>query len=387
MQFVDLAAQQKQIRTRIEAGINRVLDHGKYIMGPEVAELEQRLATYSSVKHAIACASGTDALLLALLAMDIQPGDAVFTTPFTFIATAEVIQLIGAVPVFVDIDSNTFNLSPELLAKTIRALKERDTAEAPLPRTDGNLSDIKPKAVIAVDLFGLPAEYNRIRAIADEHGLSVVEDAAQSFGARYQGNPACSLADMACTSFFPAKPLGCYGDGGMCFTDNDSLAEKVQSLRIHGKGTNKYDNIRIGINGRLDTLQAAILLAKIEIFDDEIKRRRDIADRYTRLLSDSDLALPLEPNGSESAWAQYSLLADNAETRGVIQERLSKKGVPSVVYYPIPLHLQTAFRNLGYQTGDFPVSEECSQRIFSLPMHPYLTIEQQDLIANTILGI
>jgi len=387
MKFIDLAAQQKRVRSQIETNIHRVLDHGQYILGPEVAELEKRLATFCDVKYALACASGTDALLLSLLAHDIRPGDAVFTTPFTFIATAEVIQLIGAVPVFVDIESNTYNINPSKLEQAVMALKSADTSRYPLPQTQKAGAEVKPKAIIAVDLFGLPADYDRINGIAENHGLIVVEDAAQSFGARCDGKPACGLADTACTSFFPAKPLGGYGDGGMCFTNSDTIAEKIQSLRVHGKGANKYDNIRIGINGRLDTLQAAILLAKFDIFEDEGGLRRQVADRYTQLLAESNLVVPMEPKGFESIWAQYSLLARDQDTRRTIRERLTEVGIPTAVYYPIPLHLQTAFADLGYKEGAFPVSEDCSRRIFSIPMHPYLTIEQQERVTKTIVDI
>lgn len=384
MKFIDLAAQQKQIRSQIEARINTVLDHGQYILGPEVAELEKRLATFCDVNYALACASGTDALLLSLLAHEIRPGDGVFTTPFTFIATAGVIQLIGAVPVFVDIEPDTYNISPTKLEQAVEALEKTDDRIYPLPRFQ---KTIKPKAIIAVDLFGLPADYDRINAIAENHGLIVVEDAAQSFGARYDGKPTCGLAGTACTSFFPAKPLGGYGDGGMCFTNSDAIAEKIQSLRVHGKGANQYDNIRIGINGRLDTLQAAILLAKFDVFEDEVRLRRQIADRYTQLLAESDLVVPLEPTGFESIWAQYSLLTKDPDTRRLIRAKLAEVGIPTAVYYPIPLHLQTAFADLGYKDGDFPISEDISQRIFSLPMHPYLTDEQQGRIVETIRGI
>ncbi len=387
MKFIDLAAQQKQIRPQIETNIHQVLDHGQYILGPEVTELEKRLATFCDVKHALACASGTDALLLSLLAHNIRPGDAVFTTPFTFIATAEVIRLIGAVPVFVDIEPDTYNVSPSKLEQAVKALEKTDNRIYPLPRIQKAEAEIKPKAIIVVDLFGLPADYDRINAIAENKGLIVIEDAAQSFGARYNGKPACGLADTACTSFFPAKPLGGYGDGGMCFTNSDTIAEKIQSLRVHGKGANKYDNIRIGINGRLDTLQAAILLAKFDVFEDEVRMRRQVADRYTQLLAESDLVVPLEPRGFESIWAQYSLLARNQDTRRTIQERLAGAGIPTAIYYPIPLHLQTAFADLGYKDGDFPVSEDCSRRIFSLPMHPYLTIEQQERVTQTMIDV
>ena len=263
MQFIDLKKQQSLIRDNIEKNIKIVLDHSQYIMGPEVGELERRLAEYVGTNHAVACSSGTDALLLALMAYGVGPGDAIFTTPFTFIATAEVISVLGAVPVFVDIEPGTFNINPEKLEQAILALKSKNLFQCRLPITH-DLSSLTPKGIIAVDLFGLPADYDQINAIAEDHSLFVIEDAAQSFGAVYKGRPACSLSHIACTSFFPAKPLGCYGDGGMCFTDDHSLAETLQSIRVHGKGTHKYDNARVGINGRLDTLQAAILLAKFD---------------------------------------------------------------------------------------------------------------------------
>ncbi len=386
MQFVDLAAQQKRIRKKLEANIHQVLDHGQYIMGPEVARLEEELAEFCDVKHALSCASGTDALLLVLLANGIGPGDVVLTTPFTFIATAEVIRLAGAVPVFVDIEPSSFNISTSRLEQAIAALKNWDNRLYPLPRIE-EARGLRPKAIIAVDLFGLPADYDRINAIAGEHELIVIEDAAQAFGARYRGKAACTLADVACTSFFPAKPLGGYGDGGMCFTDSDTLAGRIRSLRIHGKGRDKYDNIRIGINGRLDTLQAAILLAKSEIFGDEVKLRRQAADRYTELLKGSGLVTPVEPDGYESVWAQYSLLARDEKTRRTIQAHLKEAGIPTAIYYPIPLHLQTAFSDFGYKEGDFPVSENCSRRIFSLPMHPYLIQDQQENVAKAILEV
>jgi len=305
MQFIDLATQQKRIRKQLEKNILAVLDHGKYIMGPEVAEIEQRLAEYVGVKHAIGCSSGTDALLMALMAYNVGPGDAIFTTPFTFIATAEVISLLGATPVFVDIDPNTFNISPQELEKAIIALKRNDPSIYPLPKVNGETP--KPKGIIPVDLFGLPADYDTINAIAKEHDIFVIEDAAQSFGAEYKGRKACSLADIACTSFFPAKPLGCYGDGGMCFTDSDELAELMNSVKIHGQGKDKYNNVRIGINGRLDSLQAAILNAKFEIFPEEVSVRDKVASHYNQLIEEHvyDLLVPQTPEGLKSVWAQY----------------------------------------------------------------------------------
>lgn len=285
MDFIDLAAQQKRIRDRIDTNIQSVLGHGKYIMGPEIKALEEKLAGFVGVRHAIACSSGTDALLLALMAYGVGPGDAVLTSPFTFIATAEVIALLGATPVFADIDPVTFNLDQKHLEKAIRALKN-GSGGYPLPGRKG--SSLTPKAVIPVDLFGLPANYDSINSFSKQHGLFVIEDAAQSFGAQYKGKKACSLGDIGCTSFFPAKPLGCYGDGGMCFTNDKHLDEVMRSLSVHGQGSHKYENVRIGINGRLDTFQAAILLAKFEIFPEEISMRDEVAGNYSKLLSNGN---------------------------------------------------------------------------------------------------
>jgi dTDP-4-amino-4,6-dideoxygalactose transaminase len=381
MQFIDLGAQQKRIREQIENNIAAILDHGKYIMGPEVSQLEEELKAYVGAKHAIACASGTDALLMALLAEGVGPGDAIFTSPFTFIATAEVISLVGATPVFVDIEEQTYNLDPAGLESAVEALLAGDPQKHPLPAGESAALGLTPRGIIGVDLFGLPADYDRINAVAGCHNMFVIEDAAQSFGAEVNGQKACQLADMACTSFFPAKPLGCYGDGGMCFTDNDELAETMQSLRVHGKGHHKYDNVRIGINGRLDTIQAAVLLAKFGIFAEEIQLRQKVAQRYSDGLAGlASLVTPHIPGGYLSAWAQYSILANDDAHRSEIQTRLQDSGVPTAIYYPKPLHLQTAFSTLGYTEGDFPYSEEFSQRIFSLPMHPYLTASEQDEI-------
>ena len=385
MQFIDLGAQQKRIRKQIESNISNILDHGKYIMGPEVARLEDELKAFVGVKHAIACASGTDALLLALLAEGVGPGDAILTSPFTFIATAEVISLVGATPVFVDIDEITYNIDPDRLESAIDALKAAEPGRHPLPSGDSGLWELKPRGIIAVDLFGLPADYARINDVAGRHDMFVIEDAAQSFGAEADGQKACSLADMACTSFFPAKPLGAYGDGGMCFADSARLAEAMESLRVHGKGHHKYDNVRIGINGRLDTIQAAILLAKFEIFPEEIELRQQVAQNYSeRLISHASMVTPQIPTGYKSAWAQYSILAKDEAHRSELQDRLKQSGIPTAIYYPKPLHLQTAFASLGYRPGDFPHSEDYAQRIFSLPMHPYLTKDEQDKIASIL---
>ena len=384
MQFIDLAAQQRRIRKRIEASITNVLDHGKYIMGPEIQILEEKLARYAGVKHAISCASGTDALLLALMACEIGPGDAIFTTPFTFIATGEVISLLGATPVFVDIDPRTFNIDPSKLEPAVQAVQDNQATDHPLPRSGAALV---PRGIIAVDLFGLPADYDNLNAIAGRHGLFVLEDAAQSFGAEYKGKKACNLAQIGGTSFFPAKPLGCYGDGGMCFSDYDNLYEIMMSLRVHGKGTHKYDNVRIGMNGRMDTLQAAVLLAKFDIFPEEIELRQQVAQRYSQLLNQqAEVQAPVVPEEMASAWAQYSVLARDETHRTQLQAKLKEAGIPTAIYYPKPLHLQTAFKSLGYEEGDFPVSEDFSGRIFSLPLHPYLSGSDQEIIVKALSG-
>jgi dTDP-4-amino-4,6-dideoxygalactose transaminase len=384
MQFIDLAAQQQRIRKRIEANIAAVLDHGKYIMGPEIQSLEEKLAQYVGVKHAISCASGTDALLLALMSYEIGPGDAIFTTPFTFIATGEVISLLGATPVFVDIDPRTFNLDPSKLELAAQAVLDNQPSNHPLPRSGAALV---PRGIIAVDLFGLPADYDNLNAIAGRYGLFVLEDAAQSFGAEYKGKKACNLAQIGGTSFFPAKPLGCYGDGGMCFSDDDNLYEIMMSLRVHGKGTHKYDNVRIGMNGRMDTLQAAVLLAKFDIFPEEIELRQQVASRYSQLLNQqAEVQAPVVPEKMTSAWAQYSVLARDETHRTQLQAKLKEAGIPTAIYYPKPLHLQTAFKSLGYKEGDFPISEDFSGRIFSLPMHPYLSNSDQKIIVKALSG-
>ncbi len=386
MDFIDLSSQQKRIRDKIAANINAVLSHGQYIMGPEVRQLEQSLAAYVGCRYAIGCSSGTDALLLGLMGYGVEPGDAIFTTPFTFIATAEVISLLAAVPVFVDVDPKTFNLDPHQLNKAITALKKQDFGSHPLPKCFRQ-KPANVRGIIAVDLFGLPADYEMINRIAKDHGLFVIEDAAQSFGAEYLGKKACSLAEIGCTSFFPAKPLGCYGDGGMCFTDNGGLAEIIDSIRVHGKGNDKYENIRIGINGRLDTLQAGILLAKLEIFEEEIEKRQEVAHRYNKLLGENGhISWPRTPPGSKSAWAQYSVLFETDELRKACQARMKNAGIPTGVYYPKPLHLQPAFTHLGYREGDFPISEDLSKRILSLPMHPYLSLDDQDKVIRTMLS-
>jgi dTDP-4-amino-4,6-dideoxygalactose transaminase len=322
---------------------------------------------------------------MALMAYGVKPGDAIFTTPFTFIATAEVISLLGATSVFVDIDPRTFNIDPKKLALAIQAVKTNDPSISPLPLTPA-ASRLTPRGIIPVDLFGLLADYDTIAAIAKEHELFVIEDAAQSFGARYKDKMSCSFGDIACTSFFPAKPLGCYGDGGMCFTNDDNLAVALESIRVHGKGGHKYDNIRIGINGRLDTLQAAILLAKFDIFPEEVELRQAVAQRYTSQLTANDsLLTPHIAAGYKSAWAQYSLLARNEDHRTALMKTMQDASIPAAIYYPKPLHLQTAFAFLGYAPGAFPVSEDAANRIFSIPIHPYLSETDQTNIVQILL--
>jgi UDP-2-acetamido-2-deoxy-ribo-hexuluronate aminotransferase len=367
--FIDLKAQQNRIHDRIMERIKRVLAHGQYILGPEVRELEERLAAYVGVGHAITCSSGTDALLMILMAKGVGPGDAIFTTPFTFIATAEVVRLLGATPVFVDIDPATYNLDPEALRTALKNFSRN-------PATAG----LQPRGLIAVDLFGQPADYHEINAIAREWGLFVAEDAAQSFGATYQGRRAGALAEAAATSFFPAKPLGGYGDGGAVFTDDPDLAAVLTSIRNHGQGLDRYDNVRLGLNGRLDTLQAAVLLVKLEIFDQEVAARQIVARQYTEGLQGLVGVPSVAPVGT-SVWAQYSV---ESEARAAIQSRLQEAGVPTAIYYPKPLHLQEVFRDLGYGPGAFPASEAAAARIFSLPMHPYLAAAHQERIIETI---
>jgi len=378
--FIDLKTQQRTIRPQLNRNINNVLQHGRYILGPEVTELEDKMSEFAGVRHCVGVSSGTDALLMALMAAGIGAGDAVFTTPFTFIATAEVISLLGATPVFVDIDPKTFNIDPEKLQSAIEAVKKNDDSLHPLPRT--NYSSLTPKAIIPVDLFGLPADYDSIMELARKHELFVLSDSAQGFGGKYKGRRSGSLAHATTTSFFPAKPLGCYGDGGAVLTDDDELAVKLASIRVHGKGTDKYDNIRIGLNARLHTLQAAILLPKLEIFPAELGARQKVAGWYTDLLEEHAPGLipPFVPEGLQSAWAQYSILAPSNSVREEMQSALKTAGIPSMVYYPTPLHMQTAFSGLGHAIGDFPVSVAISQKIFSLPMHPYLEKKEVERI-------
>ena len=368
MQFIDLKAQQRLIREKIDRRIKKVLDHGKYIMGPEVDELEEKLSSYVNIEHCISCSSGTDALLIPLMAMKIGPGDAVITTPFTYIATVEVISLVGATPIFCDIYDRTFNINPEELQKAY------DFAIS---------KNLKPKAIIPVDLFGLPARYRLIEKFANEKNLFVLEDAAQGFGGKIGDKKAGSFGDVAGTSFFPAKPLGCYGDGGAIFTNNDDLAEKMRSIRIHGGGKDKYENDRIGINGRLDSIQAAVLIEKMEIFENELKLRNKSANYYTQNIHKIFIT-PHTPYKYYSSWAQYSILLPHRINRHTLIKKLAEKNIPTMVYYKIPAYLQSGYKKYGYTKGAFSVCEEISDRILSIPMHPYLKKIDQDKIINSI---
>ena len=368
MQFIDLKAQQKHIREKIDKRIKNILDHGQYIMGPEVDELENRLSSYVNVKHCISCSSGTDALLIPLMAMKIGPGDAVITTPFTYIATAEVIALVGATPIFCDIYDRTFNINPEELQKAY------DLAIS---------KNLMPKAIMPVDLFGLPARYRLIEKFAKDNDLMIIEDAAQGFGGRIKDKNAGSFGDVAGTSFFPAKPLGCYGDGGAIFTNNDELAHKMKSIRIHGGGKDKYENERIGINGRLDSLQAAVLLEKIEIFDTELKSRSNVAKYYTQNINKKCIP-PLIPDKYYSSWAQYSIIIPEHISREKIIKKLKENGIPSMVYYKIPIHIQEGYAQYGFKTGEFVISESISKKILSLPMHPYLDQNAQNKVLTVL---
>ena len=359
IEFIDLKAQQARIKVQLDAAIARVLQHGQYILGPEVVELEEKLAAYTGAKHCITVANGTDALQIAQMALSIGPGDEVITPGFTYIATAETVALLGAKPVYVDIDPRTYNLNPALLQAAIT------------PRT---------KAIIPVSLYGQCADFDAINAIAAQHGIPVIEDAAQSFGATYKGRKSCSLSTIACTSFFPSKPLGCYGDGGAIFTNDDALAKVMRQIARHGQDR-RYHHIRVGINSRLDTLQAAILLAKLDMFDEEIFLRQLVADQYTHLLNQASMATTphIEPH-NRSAWAQYTIRVNN---RDAVQEKLKAAGIPTAVHYPIPLNRQPAVADPAAQ---LPVGDALAQRVLSLPTHPYLDKDSIARIVQVILN-
>ncbi len=352
IEFIDLKTQQQRIHSELDRRMKAVLAHGQYIMGPEVQELEEKLASYVGTKHCIAMASGTDALLIALMGLGVASGDEVITTPFTFIATAEVIALLGATPVFVDIDPRTYNLNPDLIEAVIT------------PRT---------KAIMPVSLYGQCADFAAINAVAVKHGIPVIEDGCQSFGATYKGRKSCALSTIGCTSFFPSKPLGCYGDGGACFTDDAELANRMRQIRVHGQDR-RYHHPILGVNGRMDTLQAAILLAKLEIFADEVEARSRIGARYSELLQDAVVTPYIEPYGT-SVYAQYTFQVTGREE---VQKKLQEQGIPTAVHYPVPLHLQPVFIGLDLRQGSFRVAETAAERVMSLPMHPYLA--EEDLV-------
>lgn len=372
MQFRDLGAQYRALKPEIDAGIQAVIDSTSFILGKPVAELESKLAQYVGRKHCVGCANGTEALQLSLMAMDVGPGDAVFTSDFTYFASAGCASIIGATPVLVDIDLDTFNLSPVALEAAIQRTIE-----------EGKLT---PKVIIPVDLFGLPADYDRIIPIAKKYGLKILEDAAQGFGGSIRGKLDCAFGEFSATSFFPAKPLGCYGDGGAIFTDDDEADARLRSLRASGKSpTDKYDNREIGMNSRLDTLQAAILLPKFKAFvDHEIDDVNRAAGWYTERLKDR-FVTPKVPAGYVSSWAQYTILCKDAEERGRMQAKLKAEGIPSMVYYPRGLHQQQAYRWMNLPDEYYPHTLEATQRVLSLPMHPYLTEETVELITSTLL--
>lgn len=370
MQFRDLKKQYAVLKDEMDQAILDVVASSAYILGPKVKEMEQAFADYVGVKHCIACASGTDALLLALKAWDVKAGDAVFVPSFTFFASAEVVALQGATPVFVDVDQDTFNMDVrDLLLKIERTVKH---------------GQLKPKAIIAVDLFGLPADFKPIRQIAQRYGMFLLEDAAQGFGGRIGDQQAGSFGDIAATSFFPAKPVGCYGDGGAVFTNNDEWAELMESYHLHGKGSDRYDNIRIGLNSRLDSIQAAILLVKLKAFrNHELVDVNRVAERYTEKLK-GVVKTPEIPRGFYSSWAQYTIQVANKEVRTKLQEALKAEDIPTAIYYPIPMHRQTAFRYLDPKENLCPVADHLADTVLSLPIHPYLTEADQDRICLTL---
>ena len=375
MEFRDLKKQYSVLKKDIDKAMLEVAASGAFIMGPQVRQLEEELASYVGVKHCLGCANGTDALTLALKAWGIGPGDAVFVPDFTFFSSAEVVSLEGATPVFVDVCEDTFNIDPQDLERTVKQTLE-----------EGKLV---PKVIVAVDLFGLPADYAAIRGIADRYGLFILEDGAQGFGGSIDGRKACSFGDISTTSFFPAKPLGCYGDGGAVFTDNDAWADLIASYRFHGKGSFKYDNVRIGMNSRLDTLQAAILQVKLKAFAAyELEAVNAAAGRYTSLLRDK-VETPAIPEGFRSAWAQYTIKLKDKATRDSLQSSLKAAGIPAMVYYPKPMHLQTAFKDVipGESKDQCPTATSLCDRVLSLPMHPYLDEGDIDFICKTIISV
>lgn len=357
MQFIDLTAQQRRLKSKIDAGIANVLSHGKYILGPEVAELEERLSAYTRAKYCVTCANGTDALQIALMALGVGPGDEVICPGFSYIATAETSAVLGARPVYVDIDPATFNLNSDLLEAAITS---------------------RTRAIIAVSLYGQPADFDAINAIAARHDLTVIEDAAQSFGATYKGRKSCNLSTIGCTSFFPSKPLGCYGDGGAIFTSEPELAKVIRQIARHGQDR-RYHHLRVGVNSRLDTIQAAILLPKLNILDEEIAARQQVADVYENALS--DLTTPRIMDGCKSAWAQYTIRVAN---RKALQEHLKDAGIPTAIHYPLPLNLQPAVADLAVQ---MPEGDKTAKEVMSVPMHPYMTDADISLVIKNLQSL
>ena len=370
MQFRDLKAQYRALKEDIDAAINQVVTDSNFISGRQVTELEKSLADYVGVKHCITCANGTDALTLALMAWDIKEGDAVFVPDFTFFSSGEVVSFEGALPVFVDVDKDTFNMSPASLEAAIKRTLEEGKAV--------------PKVIVAVDLFGQPADYDSIREIADRYGLKILEDGAQGFGGSIRGKMACSFGDISTTSFFPAKPLGCYGDGGAVFTDDDAIADYIRSIRIHGKGECKYDNVRIGMNSRLDTIQASVLQVKLEAFAKyELSEVNRAAAEYTKQLS-GVVKTPEVPKDYVSSWAQYTIILDDSKMRDGLQQYLKEQGIPSMIYYPKPMHCQKAFEDVVPQEHNCPNTAMLCERVLALPIHPYLTNEDAAKVADAV---
>ena len=371
MQFRDLKQQYAVLKTDIDRAVIEAVSSGAYIMGGPVQELERQLAVYTRVRHCITCASGTDALRLALKAWGVRQGDAVFVPDFTFFATAEAVSSEGATPVFVDVDCETFNIDPADLENKIETTVQKGV--------------LIPKVIIAVDLFGLPADYAAVRRIADNYGLLVLEDVAQGFGGCANGKRSCSFGDISTTSFFPAKPLGCYGDGGACFTDNDEWAELMDSYRMHGKGSSKYENVRIGMNSRLDTIQASILKVKLKAFDEELAAVNQAAAHYNARLADI-VATPVVPAGFLSSRAQYTIRLNSKTERDALQSELRSQGIPSMIYYPIPMHRQGAYRSLDTVVSQCPVASKLCDTVLSLPIHPYITSEEIERVCDAIKG-
>ena len=363
--FIDLAQQQSRIREKIDAGLHAVLNHGAYIMGPEVSALESRLGEWTKAAHNISCSSGTDALLLALHGLALQPGQGVIVPSFTFAASAEVMPTMGAIPIFAEVEADSFNLDPNKLDAALAA---------------GQAANIEVVGIIGVGLFGQPANYDAIRAFANAHDLWLIDDAAQSFGAQWRGRPVGQLADVTCTSFFPAKPLGAYGDGGAVFTNDDAIADIIRSCRIHGMGKDKYENIRIGMTGRLDSMQAVVLDAKLDIFEEELALRQAVADRYQTLIGDI-VDPPRLAAGATSSWAQYCIKLPKTSNRDHVIKHLGASGVPTAIYYPIPMHQQPPYKAFPQSQCGLGVTLDLCRRVLALPMHPYLDEAQQQHIA------